>query len=174
MKGPMSKLNPIEAFIQFLLISPKYTTFTETEKTDPKNRSHDTWRRVLMNMSRAHEALWKEARQHVSYNSGYLVADDTIIDKQRGPKIQATAFHRSGKHKRTVRGICLLSLIWTDGKICIPIDFRIYCKKKDGKTKNEHLQDMLIIAKRRGFSPKYVMFDSWYSSNQNLSRISVL
>ena len=33
---------------------------------------------------------------------------------------------------------------------------------------NEHLRDMLRTAKERGFSPEFMMFDSWYSSNETL------
>ena len=41
-----------------------------------------------------------------------------------------------------------------------------------GKTKNEHFQDMLKTAKERGFEPKYVLMDSWYSSLENLKLIA--
>ena len=60
-----------------------------------------------------------------------------------------------------------MSIIWTDGKRAFPIDFRVY-QKQNGISKNEHLRDMLRTAKERGFSPEFMMFDSWYSSNETL------
>ena len=48
-----------------------------------------------------------------------------------------------------------------------PIDFRIY-NKDNGITKNEYLRDMLKTARNRGFTPKMVMFDSWYSARETL------
>jgi len=53
----------------------------------------------------------------------------------------------------------LITLLWSDGQAHIPVDFRIY-NKVDGKTKNDHFQDMLKTAYNRGFKPKYVLFDS--------------
>jgi len=52
----------------------------------------------------------------------------------------------------------------------IPVDFRIYDNYNDGKTKNDHLLDMLEKAKERGFRPDLVLFDSWYSSLDNLKK----
>ncbi len=68
--------------------------------------------------------------------------------------------HWSGKHHKVVRGINLLTLVWTDGNGIIPVDFRLYDFENDSKTKNDHLQDLLRIAKLRGFRPQFVMFDS--------------
>ncbi len=47
----------------------------------------------------------------------------------------------------------------------------VYDNYNDGKTKNNHLQDMLEKAKERGFRPDFVLFDSWYSSLDNLKKI---
>ncbi len=52
-------------------------------------------------------------------------------------------YHWSGKHQRVVKGIALLTLLWTEGKALIPCDFRVYDKPQSGKTKNEHFQEML-------------------------------
>lgn len=41
----------------------------------------------------------------------------------------------------------------------------------DGATKNEHFRSMLETAKERGFAPQCVVFDSWYSSLDNLKLI---
>src|SRR5450756_3062693 len=49
----------------------------------------------------------------------------------------------SGKHHRTVKGIGLITLIWTDGTTVIPVDFRIYNIDEDDKTKNDHFRDMI-------------------------------
>ena len=38
-------------------------------------------------------------------------------------------------------------------------------------TKNDHFQGMLAAAKERGFSPRLVAFDSWYSSLENLKLV---
>jgi putative transposase len=79
--------------------------------------------------------------------------------------------HWSGNHHEVVQGINLVSLVWTDGECCLPIDYRIYHKDSDGLTKNDHFQAMLGQAKTRGFAPAMVAFDSWYASLDNLKRV---
>lgn len=77
----------------------------------------------------------------------------------------------SGNHHRTVMGIGLVTLIWTDGTIIIPVDFRIYNIDEDDKTKSDHFRDMLDKAKERGFNPRFVLCDTWYASVKNLKAI---
>jgi putative transposase len=76
--------------------------------------------------------------------------------------------HWSGTQKAVVNGINLITLLWTDGVRCIPIDYRIFDKDRDGKTKNDHFAEMLFSACSRGFNPELVCFDSWYASIENL------
>jgi hypothetical protein len=44
----------------------------------------------------------------------------------------------------------------------------VFDKDTDGKTKNDHFQEMLMTAFERGFNPALVCFDSWYGSVENL------
>ena len=67
-------------------------------------------------------------------------------------------------------GINLLSLVWSDGAVLIPCDFRIYDKPWDGKDKNQRFREMLEAAHGRGFQPSQILFDSWYSSLEGFVR----
>ena len=107
----MKNSHRIESFIDFLFYSQKYGTFTEAEKTDPNHHSHDTWRRELINLQEPQNQLWERVKKLVQPKKGYLIADDTILDKPFGKTIECVGFHRSGKHKRVVRGICLVTLL---------------------------------------------------------------
>ena len=53
----------------------------------------------------------------------------------------------------------------------VPLDYRIYDKDTDGKTKNDHFCEMLTLAKERSFHPDAVVMDAWYSSLGNLKHI---
>jgi len=64
-----------------------------------------------------------------------------------------------------------MTLLWTQGDSHIPLDYRLDEKSVDGKTKNDHFRSMLETAKARQFSPQCVVFDSWYSSLDNLNLI---
>jgi hypothetical protein len=100
-----------------------------------------------------------------------LVLDDSTLDKLYAQHIELVSRHWSGKHHAVVKGINLITLLWTDGDRIIPCDYRIYNKEQDGKTKNDHFSDMLLKAKNQGFEPSYVLFDSWYSGLENLKVI---
>ena len=50
----------------------------------------------------------------------------------------------------------------------MPVDYRVFDKERDGKTKNDHFAEMLFEAYQRGFNPQPVCFDSWYASIENL------
>ena len=75
-----------ESFMKFIIQSPKYGTFTEAARTDPEQYSHDTWRDEFVHMENPQQLLWDYVQKHVDVQSGYLIADDTILDKPRGPK----------------------------------------------------------------------------------------
>ncbi|MEO5953189.1 MAG: transposase, partial [Chloroflexia bacterium] len=60
---------------------------------------------------------------------------------------------------------------WSDGTYAILCNYRLYDKPVYGFTKNAHFRTMLATAYDRGFRPKLVAFDSWYSSLENLKAV---
>jgi len=167
------KCSDIE-YINFLIAASNVFSCTEAAKCYPNivdAPSHDAFTRLLQRQSPDTEALWEEVKNHVNLEGNFLIFDDSTLDK---PYAKEMAFVRrmwSGKHHRTVKGIGLVSLVWTDGTTVIPIDFRIYNIDEDNKTKNDHFRDMLDKAKERGFNPEFVLFDTWYASVKNLKAI---
>ena len=94
---------------------------------------------------------------------GILVLDDSTLDKPDARKMDLVTRHWSGKHRRVVQGINLLTLLWTDGERLIPVDYRVYDKATDGLTKNDHFRaPSSRLPWHRGFRPECVAFDSWY------------
>lgn len=149
-------------------------TCTEAARCYPEGSdspSHDAFTRLLQRWPPDTEALWIESTHLVRPGEGVLIVDDTTLDKPYAKKMDLVYRQYSGKHHSVVNGINITTLVWTDGNSVIPIDFRIYDNYNDGKTKNDHLQDMLEKAKERGFRPDFVLFDSWYSSLDNLKKI---
>ena len=49
----------------------------------------------------------------VRQEEGVLVLDDTTLDKPYAKRMELVYRHWSGKHKRVVWGINLLTLLWT-------------------------------------------------------------
>ncbi len=161
-------------YINFLTSSPNVFSCLEAERVQPckENKAcHDSINRLLHRLPGSASALRKEACQFVDMTKGVLVIDDSTLDKPYSKKIELVTHHWSGKHHRVVKGINLVSLLWSDGDAHIPCDYRIYNKSVDGKTKNDHFVDMVFKAKVSGFRPECVLFDSWYSGLENLKAI---
>ncbi len=161
-------------YINFLTASPKAFSCTEAERVQPDQEngpSHDSFNRLLYRLPANAAALREESSRFVSYGKGVLVLDDSTLDKPYARNIGLVTKHWSGKHHRVVKGINIITLLWSDGDARIPCDYRIYNKIQDGRTKNDHFCDMLLKAKIRGFEPECVLFDSWYAGLKNLKTI---
>ena len=161
-------------YIHFLIAAQKVFSCTEAARCQPEDTdapAHDAFTRLLTRQPPDTEALWQETAELVDRKGGLLVLDDTTLDKPYARNIELVTRHWSGKHHQVVLGINLISLLWTDGKALIPTNFRVYDRPIGGKNKNEHFRDMLQAAKERGFEPGYVLFDSWYSSLENLKLV---
>lgn len=162
-------------YISFLLISPRVFSATEAERVqpeEPRSPAHDAFTRFLHRQDPDPSALWEEVHPFVRTDDGVLVLDDSVLDKFYARHLGLVGRFWSGKHKRVVQGIDLVSLLWTDGDILCPCDYRLV-DPADGQTvtKNDHFQAMLKTAQERAFKPRYVLFDSWYSGLKNLKAI---
>ena len=160
--------------IDFLVASPRAVSGTEAARVQPIRAdppAHDAFTRLVHRLEPDPAALWDEAAPLVERNQGILVLDDSTLDKPYARQIGLVTRHWSGKHKRVVPGINLLTLLWTDGDVLIPTDYRLYDKDHDGLTKNDHFRALLARARERGFRPACVAFDSWYASLENLKAV---
>jgi len=167
------KVNEFD-YINFLIAAQKVYSCIEAERVQPESANaaaHDAITRLLHRLEPSSEQLWQEARSEVQLSQGVLVVDDSTLDKCYAQKMELVTRHWSGKHGRVVQGINLVTLLWSEGDRHIPLDYRFYEKRVDGATKNDHFRSMLATAKERGFAPQCVVFDSWYSSLDNLKGI---
>jgi putative transposase len=114
-------------------------TCTEPARCIPESRIQaalDAINRFLERQSSDTEALWQEAVPFIEKDTtGFLIIDDTTLDKPHAHNIQLVTYHWSGKHHSVVKGINLVNLLWTEGTSIIPLDCRVYDRDHDGKTK---------------------------------------
>ncbi len=160
-----------EDYINFIIATPRDVTATEAERVQPECKNapaHDAFTRLLGRLEPDTETLWEEAKTQIDLSGGILILDDSTLEK---PYLERNALvyrHWSGKQKEVVNGINLITLLWTDGIRVVPVDYRVFDKDRDGKTKNDHFAEMLLAAFECGFNPQFVCFDSWYASVDNL------
>ena len=160
-------------YTDFLIATPKLVSATEAARVQPHRSgapAHDAFTRLLHRLEPDPDTLWAEARSQVVRDAGVLVIDDSTLDKPYARHIDLVTRHWSGKHHAVVQGIHLVTLLWTDGDRHIPCDYRIY-DPSNRLTKNDHFADLIRAAHTRGFRPKCVLFDGWYSSLDNLKLV---
>jgi putative transposase len=164
-----------EGYIDFLIASPKVFTATEAGRVQPQQPlapAHDAFTRLLNRLEPDPGPLWEEVRPFVRRGGGVLVLDDSVLDKPYARHMGLLGWFWSGKHRRVVKGINLLTLLWTDGDGCWPCDYRLADPAEaKRKTKNDHCRDLLAVAHARGFRPRCVCFDAWYSGKDNLKAV---
>lgn len=112
--------------------------------------AHDAYTRLLQRLPPNSSGLWAEVEGCSARERGMLSIDDSPLDKPYASKMALVSNHWLGKPHRVVRGINLISLVWTDdGQSSLPIDYRIYNTANDGLDKNDHFRAMLEVARTR-------------------------
>lgn len=131
--------------------------------------SHDKINRFLLSGNFTGKDLFDKSIVHLDLVGGTLSVDDSVLDKPYSDisKNDLVGYFYSGKHHKAVKGVNLITLLYTDSKdISLPVNFRIY-DKKECKTKNEYFRDMVNEVLKWGLKPNIVTGDAWYSSIAN-------
>ncbi len=170
-------------YVKFLGVTSQRFSNLALEEISPLETSHDQTTRWLKGSKLKPCDLWKQAKPLIQNpEGGLLIADDFAIDKSRSTKIEIVSKIYSGTKHKVIPGISVVDLIWTeapedrellDNSKKIPVDFRVWDKKGDRKTKNEHFREMLVSAKKRGLKPKAIVVDTWYASLENLKLMAL-
>jgi len=168
-----TKLN----YCQYLLSSQiNYTITNLAEHLEAI--SHDKINRYLLSEKLTPRLLWDNVKDVIEIDEdAYLIFDDTVIDKRHSEEIELTRWQYSGNEHGVIRGIGLISCLYVNprlGKFWV-IDYRIYDPSGDGKTKIDHVLDMLkslVYYKDLPFSS--VLMDSWYATNKLMLYIDSL
>ena len=162
----------LDLYTKFLIANQNKYSGVELSKTSSSNLSHDSVSRWLKEQEFESKNLWSHVKNMIEKEAGYLIVDDSVLDKRFSRNNELAGFHWSGNEHRLISGIDLVNLLWTHGEECIPVDYRIYrSEEKKEKTKNDHFRDMLMVAKKRGLKPDYVLGDCWYGSVENMKFI---
>ena len=134
--------------------------------------SHDSLTRILNNEKFSWQTLLENFTLRISgkLSGGWLIIDDTVISKQFAKKIENLAWVYDSKIGKSIVGLNLVALIWSNGKVNVPIGIRIY-KPRSEKTKIDLAIELLQIAKGLKIRPLYVVFDSWFASGKFMKKI---
>lgn len=164
-------------YCQFLLAG--FQNFTQTYFADHTEKwSHDQLNRLLNTERIPARELWRSVRNDIDFDEeGYILFDDTVLPKPYAKKMAPVRRQWSGSEKRVIQGIGLVTCVYVAPKTqqYWIIDYRIYAYDRDGKTKLQHLQDMLrnaYFVKRLPF--RKVLIDSWYASMKVMKAVEAI
>ena len=79
----------------------------------------------------------------------------------------------SGNEHKVINGIGLVSCLYVHSGTgrCWVLDYRIYDPDRDGKTKLDHVEDMLGALREREVPFRTVLMDSWYATKDLMLNI---
>ena len=154
-------------YCQYLLSTP--TNYTLTHFADHCERfSHDQINRYLAEDRLPPRLVWESVKPDLKQTpNGYVIFDDTTLDKEQAKKIALAKAQYSGNAHGVINGIGVVTCVYVNPELDLfwLIDFRIYDKEGDGKTKLDHVHDMLdVLVNSRKVAFSTVLMDSWYTS----------
>ena len=160
----------ITLYILALLIYQKISSLSQMSRF-LETLSHDRLT-DLLDAKRDGQKLLNSFCSHcMSKVGGWLILDDTVIHKPYSKLLQSFGWIYDHSQHKAVYGMGLVLLIWTDGRIRLPIAYKLY--KKGGKSRTDLALELLSYARNRLKLKRVqgVLFDSWYSSKAILKRI---
>jgi len=172
----MNKVTRLD-YCQFLLVSQTNYTLTYFAEHSP-GFSHDAVKRYLEAEKLTARMVWESVRgQVVSSEEGYLAFDDTVLDHNSSFKIEVVRRQYSGNAHAVIKGIGVVTCVYINPALdqFWIIDYRIYDPDGDGKTKLDHVREMLnhaIADKQLPF--RGVLMDSWYAERKLILHIERL
>lgn len=163
MKKPVTRLD----YCQYLLVSQ--INYTLTNFADHSERfSHDAINRYLEAERITPRLVWDNVEgQIIRTADGYIVFDDTVLDKNYSFAIELVRRQYSGNAHGVIKGIGVVTCIYINPDLdqFWLIDYRLYDPDGDGKSKLDHVQEMLTnLVYHKQLPFRAVLMDTWYAT----------
>ncbi|MBD2416031.1 transposase [Nostoc calcicola FACHB-389] len=153
-------------YCQYLLSSQINYTMTNLAE-HLETISHDAINYYLKREKLTPRLLWDNVKEVIDPDTnGYIIFDDSVLDKRYSKEIEIVRKQYSGNEHGVLKGIGVVSCVYvnpTFQKFWV-IDYRIFNPDVDGKTKIDHVKDMLqnlVYHKLLPFDT--VLMDTWYA-----------
>jgi hypothetical protein len=146
----------ISNYCQYLIITQN--NYTITYLADHLKRfSHDKINRHLKKEKLKPSQIWENVFDKIIFSeNGYLIFDDSVLDKKYSNEIDLAIKQWSGNEHKIIKGIGCVNLVYYNPDInkFWVVDYRIWDPNSDGKTKIDHVKEMLNSA----FYTKKIVF----------------
>lgn len=156
----------IDLYGQFLLSSQINYTCTYLAEHF-QGLTHDNVQYFLKTSRFTPRMIWQRVKHEIVLSAkGYLIFDDTVLNKEYSHQIELVRRQYSGNEHGIVKGIGVVNCVYYNpdtGQFWL-IDYRIFSPETDGKGKLDHVLDMLVSIKGRGIIFQTVLMDAWYAT----------
>ena len=157
----------LKLYGQFLLSSQ--INYTCTFLADHlEGLTHDNVQYFLKSNRFSPRQIWQRLKHEIVLSpNGYIIFDDTVLDKSHSHKIELVRLQYSGNAHGLIKGIGVVNCVYFNPDIdqFWLIDYRIFAPDTDKKTKLDHVSDMLESLKMRNITYLYLLMDSWYATS---------
>ena len=140
--------------------------------------SHDAATRYLVRDRIRPSTLFAHVAEDLVLSAqGYLVFDDSVLDKNYSREIEGVCRQYSGNEHRVIRGIGLVSCVYVNPETLRywVIDYRFYDPAFDGRTKLEHVSEMFNVCVQKCqqgcLDFQAVLMDTWYATTRLMVQI---
>ena len=161
-------------YVEYLVSTPKNCTCTYLAE-HLEEVSHDVVNDFLHQNRFLPREVWQLVKDRIEDSKeAFLLVDDRVQDKRYSRFIELVRAQYSGNEHRVIKGLGVVNLVHSAGKDAdfYPIDYRVYAPDVDGKTKNDHFQEMFVNALDLNHLHAHPsLFDGWYASAENLKLI---
>jgi hypothetical protein len=161
-------------YCQYLLSSQ--TNYTLTHMAEHvQGQSYDTLNRYLLSEKLKPRYVWERVKKEVVFSeNGFLVFDGTVLDKNDSTSIENVRWQYSGNAHSIIRGIGVVTCVYVNPETqqFWIIDYRLFDPERDGKTKIQHSEDMVMHTLNYKKIPFYaVLMDSGYATKSTMLMI---
>jgi hypothetical protein len=178
----------MDLYSDYLIVSFGQASATGMARLMPE-LSHDQVTRFLGGKQFDNKDLWKITKpqvRQVQEEDAALIFDDTVEEKPYSDESELICWHWDHTIGRSVKGINLLSALYYSKGVSLPLSLHFIQKTElstDDKTgkmkwvspisKNEVMREMITSVISRHIPFRYVLADSWFSSEDNMEFIKL-
>lgn len=190
----MNQSQIIDLYTDYLLCSFTTASSTVMSRMLQNSLSHDQITRFLSKRDFTAKEYWlgiKPIVREIENDNGFIIVDDTIEEKPYTDENDIVCYHYDHTKGYSIKGINIVNFMYyADNQkddFSLPVAFEIVSKtekfvdpktnkqkRKSDTTKNEMLRNRLkVLIQQNQVKCKYVLFDIWFSSKENMEFIKI-
>lgn len=162
-----------QLYCQYLLSSQiNYTCTNLAEHFE--NLDHNSIYRYLKTERLTPRLLWEKVKDTIIYSpAGAIIFDDTVLDKSYSSAIEGVRRQYSGNEHAVIKGIGLVNCVYYNPDVdrFWVLDYRVFDPDIDGKTKLDHVSEMLDQLAFRVVEFRFCLMDAWYATTALMTRL---